>query len=163
MLVPNQTGESQTTRRLRKQDSCALRQDIARRIHITIHHATAHRTRKHTIRQRQLISATETMPALMTQLSRREKPAHTHKILPTLQQLTTQHRNKRTPAIIQRRLPQLIAATPLTTARNLLHTQMFNTHIIIRISNQRRQLLQKSRRRFAASSCLRARVAFAHQ
>ena len=79
----------------------------------------------------------------MTQLGRREKLAHTNKILPTLQQLPTQHRNKRTPAIIARRLAQLIPATAFTTARYLLHAQMFDAHVIIRISNQRRQLLQK--------------------
>ena len=79
----------------------------------------------------------------MTQLSRREKPAHTNKILPALHQLTTQHGNERPPAIIICGLPQLIPATALTAARDLLHAQMFDTHKIIRISNQRRQLLQK--------------------
>ena len=83
------------------------------------------------------------MTTHMTQLSRRKKPAHTHKILPTLQQLTTQHTNKRAPTIITRRLPQLIPTTTITTTSNLLHTQMLNTHKIIRISNQSRQLLQK--------------------
>ena len=51
-LIPNKPWQSQTTRRLRKQNSCTLRQDITRRIQITIHNATAHRTRIHTIRQR---------------------------------------------------------------------------------------------------------------
>ena len=83
------------------------------------------------------------MTALVTQLSRREKLTHANKILPTLHQLTTQHPNKRTPAIIMRRLPQLIPATPLTAVCNLFHAQMLDTHVIIRVSNQRRQLLQK--------------------
>ena len=83
------------------------------------------------------------MTAPVTQLSRWEKLAHTNKILPTLHQLTTQHRNKRAPAIIVRRLPQLISATAITAVRYLLHAQMLDTHVIIRISNQRRQLLQK--------------------
>ena len=39
------------------------------------------------------------MTTHMTQLSRRKNPAHTNKILPTLQQLTTQHRHERTPTI----------------------------------------------------------------
>ena len=142
-LIPNKPWQSQTTRRLRKQNPSALRQDIARRIHIAINHATARRARIHTIRQRELIRTTETMIALMTQLGRREKPAHANEILPTLHQLTTQHRNERAPAIIARRLPQFIPATPLTAVCNLLHAQMLDTHVIIRISNQRRQLLQK--------------------
>ena len=83
------------------------------------------------------------MTALMAQLSRREKLVHAHKVLPTLHQLTTQHRNERTPAIITRGLPKLIPATTLTTMSNLLHAQMLDTHVIIRVSNQRRQFLQK--------------------
>ena len=79
----------------------------------------------------------------MTQLSRREKLAHANEILPTLHQLTTQHAHERAPAVIARGLPQFIPATPLTTVGYLFHAQMFDTHVIIRVSNQRRQFLQE--------------------